>query len=123
MDTINGEGQSSHVPVFCLSFEWHICSHITTIIKCYLHSLRYVYVPFTNISCQSNMYIFEPVFINVNKPSMLQSYLQKKFLVCKSNLVEQHMYCKLDTSTRVALIWDGHQFGTLFTFGDNKLSV
>ena len=25
--------------------------------------------------------------------------------------------------TRVALIWDGHQFGTLFTFGDNKLFV
>ena len=28
---------------------------------------------------QTGMYIFEPVFINVNKPSMLQSYLQKKF--------------------------------------------
>ena len=26
-------------------------------------------------------------------------------------------------STRAALIWDGHQFGTLFTFGDNKLFV
>ena len=41
MDTINGEGQSSHVPVFCLNFERHICTHITTSIKCYLHSLRY----------------------------------------------------------------------------------
>ena len=26
-------------------------------------------------------------------------------------------------STWVALIWDGHQFGTLFTFRDNKLFV
>ena len=54
MDTINGEGQSSHVLVFCVNFERHICTHITTSIKCYLVSLRYVYVPFTNISCQSN---------------------------------------------------------------------
>ena len=47
---------------------------------------------------QTGMYMFEPIFINVNKPSMLQSYLQKKFLVCKSSLVEQHMHCELDTS-------------------------
>ena len=26
-------------------------------------------------------------------------------------------------TTRAALIWDGHQFGTLFTFTDNKLFV
>ena len=60
----NGEGQSSHVPVFCVNFEWHICTHITTSIKCYLVSLRYVHVPFTYISCQSNwhMYIFQPIF-------------------------------------------------------------
>ena len=45
----NGERQSSHVPVFCVNLERHICTHITTNIKCYLHSLRYVYVPFTNI--------------------------------------------------------------------------
>ena len=32
----NGEGQSSHVPVFCVNFERHICTHITTSIKCYL---------------------------------------------------------------------------------------
>ena len=50
----NGEGQSSHVLVSCVNFERHICRHITTSIKCYLHSLRYVYVPFTNILCQSN---------------------------------------------------------------------
>ena len=42
MDTINGEGQSFHVPVFCVNFERHICTHITTSIKCYLHSLRHV---------------------------------------------------------------------------------
>ena len=45
----NGEGQSSHVPVFCVNFERHISTHITTSIKCYLVSLRYVYVPFTYI--------------------------------------------------------------------------
>ena len=50
----NGEGQSSHVPVFCVNFGRHICTHITTSIKCYLNSLRYVYVPFTYILCQSN---------------------------------------------------------------------
>ena len=50
----NGEGQSSHVLVFCVNFERHICTHITTSIKCYLNSLTYIYVPFTNIQCQSN---------------------------------------------------------------------
>ena len=54
----NGEGQSSHVPVFCVNFERYICTHITTSIRCYLHSLRYVYVPFTNISCQSNWHVY-----------------------------------------------------------------
>ena len=54
----NGKGQSSHVPVFCVNFERHICTHITTSIKCYLYSLRYVYVPFTNISCQSNWHVY-----------------------------------------------------------------
>ena len=45
----NGEGQSSHVLVFCVNFERHISTHIATSIKCYLHSLMYVHVPFTNI--------------------------------------------------------------------------
>ena len=54
----NGEGQSSLVLVFCVNFEQHICRHITTSIKCYLHSLRYVYVPFTNILCQSNWHVY-----------------------------------------------------------------
>ena len=58
MDIINVEGQNSHVPVFCVNFERHICTHVTTSIKCYLHSLRYVYVPFTNISCQSNWHVY-----------------------------------------------------------------
>ena len=44
-----GEGQSSHVLVFCVNSERHICTHITTSIKCYLNSLTYVYVPSTNI--------------------------------------------------------------------------
>ena len=35
----NGEGQSSHVLVFCVNFERHISTHITTSIKCYLVSL------------------------------------------------------------------------------------
>ena len=45
----NGEGQSSHVLVFCVNFERHISTHIATNVKCYLNSLTYVYVPFTNI--------------------------------------------------------------------------
>ena len=84
MDTINGEGQSSHVPAFCVNFERHIGTHITTSIKCYLHSLRSVYVPFTNISCQC---MYFSLFLNINKPSTLHSYLQKIFLACKSSLI------------------------------------
>ena len=57
-DGDNGERQSSHVLVFCVNFERHICAHITTSIKCYLHSLRYVHVPITNISCQSNWHLY-----------------------------------------------------------------
>ena len=34
----------------------------------------------------------------------------------------KHYFC-LNINIRVALIWDGHQFGTLFTFTDNKLFV
>ena len=45
----NGEGQSSHILVFSVNFERHIATHITISIKCYLNSLTYVYVPFTNI--------------------------------------------------------------------------
>ena len=45
----NGEGQISHVLVFCVNFERHIYTHITISIKCYLNFLTYVYVPFTNI--------------------------------------------------------------------------
>ena len=45
----SGKGQSSHVLVFCVNFERHICTHVTTNIKCHLHSLWHVYVPFTNI--------------------------------------------------------------------------
>ena len=47
---------------------------------------------------QTGMYVFQPIFLNTNKPSTLHSYLQKKFLACKSSLVSQHMYCKLDTA-------------------------
>ena len=56
----NGEEQSSHVLVFCVNFERHICTHITTSIKCYLVSLRFV--PFTNILCRSGMFIVQPIF-------------------------------------------------------------
>ena len=45
----NGEGQSSHVLVFCVNFERHISTHITTSIECYLNSLTDVYVQFINI--------------------------------------------------------------------------
>ena len=45
----NGEGQRSHATVFCVNFERHICRHITSSIKCYLVSLKYVYVPFTYV--------------------------------------------------------------------------
>ena len=38
-----------HMYLFCVNFERHISTHIATNIKCYLHSLRYVCVPFTNI--------------------------------------------------------------------------
>ena len=48
-DGHNGEGQSSHVLVFCVNLERHISTHIITRIKCYLHSLRCIYMPFTNI--------------------------------------------------------------------------
>ena len=69
-------------------FERHIFTHITTSIKCYLVSLRYVYVPFTYILCQSNWYVYISTnFQNVNKPLTLHSYLQKKFLASKSSLI------------------------------------
>ena len=69
-DGHNGEGQSSHVLVFCVNFERHICTHITRSIKCYLVSLRSVYVPFTYILCQSNWHVYISTnFQNVNKPS------------------------------------------------------
>ena len=45
----NGEGQRSHVLVFCVNFERYICTHFTTSIKCYLDSLIYVYLLFINI--------------------------------------------------------------------------
>ena len=62
----------SHVLVFCVNFECHIYKHITTSIKCYLVSLRYVYMPFTNILCQSNWHVnILTNFQNVNKPSTL----------------------------------------------------
>ena len=84
----NGEGQSSQVLVFCVNFERHICAHITTSIKCYLVSLRSVYVPFTYILCQSNWHVYISTnFQNVNKPSTLHSYLQNKFLASKSSLI------------------------------------
>ena len=76
-------GQSSHVLVFCVNFEQHICTHITTSIKCYLNTLTDVYVLFTNIQCQSNCSIhvcISAYSLNVNKPSTLHSYLLKKFL-------------------------------------------
>ena len=37
--------------------------------------------------------------------------------------VSVYIYVKNIPPTRVALIWDGHQFGTLFPFWDNKLFV
>ena len=84
----NDEGQSSHVLVFCVNFERHICTHIITSIKCYLVSLRSVYVPFTYILCQSNWHVYISTnFQNVNKPSTLHSYLQNKFLASKSSLM------------------------------------
>ena len=73
---------------FCVNFERHICTHITTSIKCYLVSLRYVYVPFTHILCQSNWHVYISTnFQNVNKPSTLHSYLQRKFLASKSSFM------------------------------------
>ena len=66
--------QSSHVLVFCVNFERHTCTHFTTSIKCYLNSLTSVYVPFTNIQCQSNWHVcISAYFFNVNKPSTSQS--------------------------------------------------
>ena len=71
--------KSSHVLIFCVNFERHICTHITTSIKCYLVSLRYVYVPFTYILCQSNWHIYISTnFQNVNKPSTLQIVIYKE---------------------------------------------
>ena len=82
---VYGEGQSSHVPVFCVTFGRHICTHITTNIKCYLVSLRYVHVPFTYISYQSNWHVYISTnFQNVNKPSTLHGYLQKNSWLLKA---------------------------------------
>ena len=41
---------------FCINLEQHICAHITASIRCYLHSLRYIFFPLTNIECPSNWY-------------------------------------------------------------------
>ena len=80
-------------PVFCVNFERHICTHITTSIKCYLVSLRYVCLPFTYILCQSNWHInISTNFQNVSKPSTLHSYLQNKFLASKSSLIAYILY-------------------------------
>ena len=38
----SGEGQSSHVPIFCVNLEQHVSTHIIRIVKCYIHSLRYI---------------------------------------------------------------------------------
>ena len=35
--------------MYLFSFEQHISTQITISIKCYLNSLTYIYVPFTNI--------------------------------------------------------------------------
>ena len=45
----NGEGQSSHVFVFCVNFERRISTHIIRIVERYIQSLRYIHVLFTNI--------------------------------------------------------------------------
>ena len=90
MDTIARDRAHMYctVLVFCVNFERHICTHITTNIKCYLVSLRSVYVPFTYILCQSNWHVYISTnFENVNKPSTYHSYLQNKFLASKCSLI------------------------------------
>ena len=42
--------------LFSVDLERHICTHITTGIKCYLHSLRHVYVPATIYSYSPCLY-------------------------------------------------------------------
>ena len=46
MDTMARDRASSHVLVFCINFERHICTHITTIIKCYLVCICAVHLYF-----------------------------------------------------------------------------
>ena len=50
----NGEGQSSHVLVFCVNFERHISRHITTSIKCYLNYIFIFMCRSLIFKCQSN---------------------------------------------------------------------
>ena len=40
----NGQGQSSHVLVFCVNLEQHISTHIIRSVMCCIHSLRYTYI-------------------------------------------------------------------------------
>ena len=92
--------QSSHVLVFCVNFERHICTHSNTSIKCYMVSLRYVHVPLTYISCQSNWHVYiSTYFQNVNKSLTLHSSLQK-IRASKNSLIYQHMNWKLDTAIK-----------------------
>ena len=87
-DGHNVEGQSSHVLVFCVNFERHICTYIITSIKCFFFFFKSLYVPFTYILCQSNWHVYISTnFQNVNKPSTLHSYLQNKFQASKSSLM------------------------------------
>ena len=87
----SGKKSINWVLIFCVNFEWHVCTYITTSIKCYLHSLRYVYVPFRRSlifnANQTGMYIYFNLFLNVNKPSTKYSYLQRNFLACKGSSV------------------------------------
>ena len=48
MDTMARDRAHMYL-LFCVNLEWHISTHIITRIKCYLHSLRCIYMPFTNI--------------------------------------------------------------------------
>ena len=48
---------------------------------------------------QTGMYIFEPIFINVNKPFDVTKLSIKEVPGLQKQLSLKYMYCKLDTAT------------------------
>ena len=70
---------TTRVLVFSVNFERHVCTHITTSIKCYLNSLTYEYVPFTK---QQKLDFFLKHFISLEN---LQTPFSQFYKLTKKN--------------------------------------